>query len=199
MTTNRRSGTSAVADTDATDAADMTMDIEQQHPLAEAGQEATEATGRIVDRATSIGFERADEGRHRIADGLDQAVTRIREMSTDMEGQQPMIAQVAGTAADGAERVAQYLHTTDTRQMLHSVEDLARRQPILFLGAAFVAGVAAARVIKAAGGGSGAQSAAGYDRYATGYGPYTPGAASAYEATGPGAAGSLDVGTGGES
>jgi hypothetical protein len=196
MTTSR-TGASAVADVGTTDTTDMTLDTEQQHPLAEAGQEATEATGRLVDRATSIGFERADEGRHRIADGLDQAVSRIRQMSTEMEEQQPMIAQVAGTAADGAERVAQYLHTTDTRQMLHSVEDLARRQPILFLGAAFVAGVAASRVIKAAGGGTSARSS--YDRYATGYGPYTPGAASAYEPTGPGATGSLDVGTGGES
>jgi hypothetical protein len=177
MTSSRRTGTSAVADAETTDGTGATTSFEEQHPLAEAGQEATQATSRLVDRATNVGFERADEGRHRIADGLDQAVSRIRQMSTEMEGQQPMIASVAGTAADGAERVAEYLHTTDARQMISGVENLARRQPILFLGGAFVAGVALARLLKA-GTGTGSSSA--------GYGPYTPGAASAYQPTGPG-------------
>lgn len=191
MTSSTTTGTSGIADAEMTDR----TGFEEQHPLAEAGQEATQATSRLVDRATNIGLERADAGRHRIADGLDQAVGRIRDLSTEMEGQQPAIASAAGVAADGAERVAQYLHSTDARQMISNVEDLARRQPILFLGAAFVAGVAVARVLKAgAGGTSGSRT-----RYGASYGPYRSGAASAYEPTGPGATARLDeFGTGGE-
>ena len=53
------------------------------------------------------------------------------------------------------------------------VEEAARRQPLLFLGGAFVAGVATARFLKAAGQGNGRQSGPKSQSYG-------------YRATGPG-------------
>lgn len=126
---------------------------EPTHPLAEAGKDATESVAQLASRAADIGIQQADRGRTQAAEGIDQVVQSIRRVSTDMQGEQPAIANAALTAADQAERVAQYLRQTDARQIISSVEDVARRQPMLFIGGAFLVGIAASRFIKAAGGG----------------------------------------------
>ena len=155
-----------------------------QHPLAEAGQEATQSVGMLAERATGLGFQQADKARTQAADGLEQVTESIRRVSMDLETDQPQIANVVTTAADQAERVAEYLRTTDARQILSTVEDVARKQPLIFLGGAFVLGLAASRLLKAAGGqkestGSyGMTGQQGGQQWSTGY-----------EATGPGAMG----------
>lgn len=160
----------------------------EQHPLAEAGQQATESVGVIAERATSIGFQQADRAREQAATSLEQVTDSIRRVSMDMEAQQPAIANVVTTAADQAERVAEYLRTTDARQILGTVEDMARRQPLLFLGGAFVLGLAASRFIKAAGGPS--SGGTGYGMNAQGEPDYGQRWTSAdYQATGPGGMG----------
>jgi hypothetical protein len=143
-----------------------------QHPLAEAGQQATQTAGHLAERAADLGLEQADHGRHLAADGIETVARSIRRLSTELAGDQPAIASAATTVADQAERTAQFLNETDAREMISKVEEAARRQPLLFLGGAFVLGVATARFFKAAGQGNSRQSAKA---------PY------AYRATGPGA------------
>ena len=152
---------------------------EQQHPLAEAGQQATQSVGVMAERATDIGFQQADRAREKAADGLSHVTDTIRRVSIDMQDQ-PAIANVADTVADQAERIGEYLRTTDARQILSNVENVARRQPILFLGGAFMLGLAASRLIKAAGGSSqNGQQRQGQDRQWM--------SGTDYSATGPGA------------
>lgn len=126
------------------------------HPLAEAGKDATERAGHLAERAADIGLQQADRGREQAASGLDSVAQSIRRVSTEMQDDQPAIANAGLTAADQADKVAQFLRQTDARQMISSAEDIARRQPLLFLGGAFLLGVAASRFIKAAGGGGSA-------------------------------------------
>jgi hypothetical protein len=165
-----------------------TTGSQEKHPLAEAGQQATESAGHLAERAADIGLQQADRGREMAAEGIDKVARTVRRVSTDMQTDQPQIANAALTAADQAEKVAQYLRQTDARQMISNVEEVARRQPLIFLGGAFLLGVAASRFIKAAGGGHSAQPG-----YRSGYGTdYRSGATSDYrrsgslEATGPG-------------
>lgn len=137
---------------------------EPPHPLAEAGKDATENVGQLAGRAADLGIQQADRGRTQAAEGIGQVAQSIRRVSADMQTEQPTIANAATTAADQAERVAQYLRQTDARQIISGVEDVARRQPILFIGGAFLIGIAASRFIKAAGGGQGTQAnRAGYN------------------------------------
>jgi hypothetical protein len=171
---------------------------QETHPLAEAGKDATESAGHLAERAADLGLQQADRGREQAASGIDQVAQSIRRVSTDMLAEQPTIANAALTAADQAERVAQYLRQTDARQIISKVEDVARRQPLIFLGGAFLLGAAASRFIKAAGGGqSGRGGQTGYTGqgdYRSGYSAdYRAGGASdyrssdSYEPTGPGA------------
>jgi hypothetical protein len=130
-----------------------TIETEREQPLADAGRETAQTAGRLAERAANTGLRQADRGREKTAEGLHKLAGEMRTISTDMESQQPAIATVAEAAADQTERIATYLRDTDVRQIINNVEDVARRQPLLFVGGAFVLGLAAARFLKAAGGG----------------------------------------------
>ena len=162
------------------------MAYAEPNPLAEAGQQAGESVGHLAERAADIGLQQADRGREQAASGISHVAESIRRLSLDMQVDQPQIASVAETAADQAERVATYLQQTDAREIMSKVEDVARRQPLIFLGGAFLLGVAASRFIKAAAGSSdqasnGYQSPAGYSD-----------TADSWRATGPGGRNGLD-------
>ena len=162
--TSRSSG--AVAD-DAT----LGASTEPEHPLAEAGQEAGQTAGHVAERATDIGVQQADRIRMQAADGLHQLAGSVRNASSDLSDQ-PAIANLATTAADGAERVSTFLRENDARQMVGAIEDMARRQPLVFVGGALILGLAASRFIKAAGGGGTSEPRATYGgtEYRSGYG-----------------------------
>ena len=139
---------------------------ESTHPLAETGKEAGQRASELVERGADIGFKQADRGLDQAASGVETVADSIRRVSVDMETEQPQIAEFASTAADQAEAIAGYLRENDVRQIIGNVEDFARRQPLLFIGGAFLLGMAASRFIKAAAGPGEAQRAgyaASYD------------------------------------
>ena len=170
-----------------TTASGFDTETSQTHPLAEAGQQASESASHLAERAADVGIQQADRGREMAAEGIAKVAQTVRRLSTDMQTDQPQIASAATTAADQAEKVAQYLRDNDARQIITTVESAARRQPLIFLGGAFVLGVAASRFIKAAGGGRKTESdersgySSGYRSGATDYR-----SSNSYEATGPG-------------
>ena len=125
---------------------------ESTHPLTETGKEAGQRASHLVERGADIGFNQADRGLDQAATGVESVADSIRRVSADMEAEQPQLAEFASTAADQAESLAGYLRENDVRQIIGNVEDYARRQPLLFIGGAFLLGMAASRFIKAAGG-----------------------------------------------
>ncbi len=161
---------------------------ETQHPLTEAGQQVGESAGQIASRAKEVGFQQADRGRELTADGLGKLAQTIHRVSGEME-QQPAIANLASTVAEQTDRAANYLRTTDARQIVTNVEGLARRSPALFLAGAFVLGAVASRFIKAAGA---PDSSSGTDSRLTRDTPE-----SGFSATGPGSAGTGTFRSGG--
>src|SRR5687768_10758358 len=152
-------------------------------PLAEAGKQAGESVSHLAGRAADVGLQQADRGRQQAASGISHVAESIRRLSLDMQSDQPQIASVAETAADQAERIATYLQQNDARQIMSKVEEVARRQPLIFLGGAFLLGVAASRFVKAAAGSSepGYQASAAYR-----------GTTDSWRATGPGGRNGLD-------
>src|SRR5688500_13848543 len=138
-------------------------------------------------RAADIRLQQSDRGKEQAAMGISHVGASVRRVSMDMQGEQPQIASVAETAAYQAERIATYLQQTDAREIISKVEDVARRQPLIFLGGAFLLGVAASRFIKAAGG-SPDQSSQGYQPTSAAYG----GTTDSWRATGPGGRNGLD-------
>jgi len=57
-------------------------------------------------------------------------------------------ARYSGTAANQIEKIADYFERKDLRAMMRDAESFARRNPAIFLGAAFGLGLVAARFLK---------------------------------------------------
>jgi hypothetical protein len=81
----------------------------------------------------------------RAADSAQHAADAARRAAEGLRGQEAWIAGLVEQGADRLADLAQTLRNSDARTMLAQVEDFARRQPVLFTGAAMVLGFALTR------------------------------------------------------
>jgi hypothetical protein len=119
----------------------------------QAASQAKEAAGRVMDQAKNEAASRADQQRETAATGFQAVAHAFRNMGDDLRNQeQGPIAQYAaemGNAMGGqVERFANYLRGRDVHQLISDAEDFARRSPAIFLGGAFVLGLATSRFLK---------------------------------------------------
>lgn len=77
-------------------------------------------------------------------------VNNLRDMSSSLRGQgQVATARLLDMAADRLNQISLYLTQTKGDRIVHDVETVARRRPIVTAAAGFVVGVTAARLWKA--------------------------------------------------
>lgn len=87
-----------------------------------------------------------------LASKVSQYAEAARSASQCLSGGETnMLAEPARKAADGLERVSTFLRDTEPEDMLHEVESFTRRRPEVVFGGLFIAGLAAARFLKASG------------------------------------------------
>jgi hypothetical protein len=110
-----------------------------QQKAVEAKQQTREQMRQKVDtRSTQTGEQ------------MTRTASAIRQTAQQLRGdQQEMPANVLDGVADRAERLGQYLTTTDGDRLLRDVEQFARRQPWLVAGGGAVLGFIASRFMKA--------------------------------------------------
>ena len=125
--------------------------------LADSAKQATgqakEAASKMFDQAKDQAASRADQQRQTIASGFQTVAQAFRSMGDNLRGsEQSPVTQYAseiGHAMGGqVERLGNYLQGRDVRQILTDTESFARRSPAVFLGGAFVLGLAASRFLK---------------------------------------------------
>jgi hypothetical protein len=102
----------------------------------------------LMDQAREGAINRLDQQRERAATGLESMVNALRQSGRDLQTDNATVAGYVDTFATQVERVAGGLHEKDMRQMMNDLERFARRRPGVFLGGAFVIGLAAARFLK---------------------------------------------------
>lgn len=131
------SGQGSTTDQMKNQAKDAAAQVEQK--AASLKDQATEqATNKLDSRMGT-----AAEGINSFADALRQSGDQLRKDNHDN------VAQYTEQAADKVQQFASYLQGQDVNQMIDEVERFARRQPMLFMGGAFLLGVVAARFLKA--------------------------------------------------
>jgi len=118
-------------------------------------QHAKQTTSEVVDQVQQQAGSRIDRQKDEAANDLQQLAGAVRNLGDQLGSkQQGPIAQCAAEygrkAADGIERLTNYLRTNDTRALVSELENLGRRQPALLLGGAFLLGLAGARFLKSA-------------------------------------------------
>jgi ElaB/YqjD/DUF883 family membrane-anchored ribosome-binding protein len=125
-------------------AADVADSAKQaaQDQVSQATDAGRGAVRRQVDqRSTQIGEQASG-----VAETLRQTASQLR---SDGDAQKARYAQIADQAAGRLEHTGRYLTDADADELLGRAEDAARRQPWLVAAAGLLAGVAAARFMKA--------------------------------------------------
>jgi ElaB/YqjD/DUF883 family membrane-anchored ribosome-binding protein len=131
-----------------------------------AGQQglADQASEKVQD-ATAVAQEKAaelrEQGSARLREQFDQRSTQagsqvrsladaLRRSGNDLQNEgNTSGARVAGQAADRVERLGSYLEQKSGDELMRDIETFARRRPWLLAGLGMLAGVAAARFVKA--------------------------------------------------
>jgi hypothetical protein len=111
---------------------------------------AKETLSNVASQAGDKVASRLDTQKDKAADGLGSVAQALRQTGNQLrdEGQGSVIHEYVSSAADQVDRLSGYLRSTNTREIVNGVEQFARQQPALFVGAAFMLGMLGARFLK---------------------------------------------------
>lgn len=112
----------------------------------DAQTRAASFAGEVADRVGTV----AETGKTSFAEQLGDAAKAIHRAGEQLEGHQDWLAHLVARGADEIDALAITLRTNDMPGLLGKVNDLARRQPAVFVGAAMALGFAAVRIGKVA-------------------------------------------------
>jgi hypothetical protein len=119
---------------------------------------STSGTGAqrgIVDRVRDAASAQVTTQKERATDTLGTLASAVRQSTQTLrDQQQDSVAQFVERAADQVDRWSATLRNRDAGQLMADVQHFARRQPALFIGGAFTAGLLIARFLKSSGQGT---------------------------------------------
>jgi hypothetical protein len=103
----------------------------------------------MVDRVRHRAAAQLTTQKTRATEALGSVAAALRESSQPLrDNNHAMLADYAGKAADQLEQFSTRFRERDLTELMDDAKRFARRQPALFVGAAFAAGVLAARFLK---------------------------------------------------
>jgi len=120
----------------------------------EIAQQAQQKLGEAASQASEQALSQLEARKAQAAEGLGSVAQALEQTSEQLRNQQQAVVPEDLHGAAGTIRgAADYLKTNDVRQLVGNVREVARRQPELFLGGAFVLGLLTARFLKSSGDG----------------------------------------------
>ncbi len=112
---------------------------------------ANQARG-VMDRIRESATSQLSSQKDRATDGLGSLAHAVRQSTQSFrDNQQDTVAQYIESAADQIEQFSARVRERDVKDLVQDVQQFARRQPAVFIGAAFAVGVVAARFLKSSG------------------------------------------------
>jgi hypothetical protein len=131
------------------------------------GGDSLAQTGRgILDKVRETATGQLANQKDRATEGLGSVAQFVRQSTQQLRDQkQEGIAAYVEQAADQIDQFSQSLRNKDVSELLDDAQQLARRQPALFIGGAFLLGLVGARFLK-----SSAQANGGSSRRGNGSG-----------------------------
>lgn len=102
-----------------------------------------------MDRVREGATSQLSSQKERATDGLGSIAQAVRQSTQPFrENNQDAIAQYIERAADQLEQFSARMRDRDISDIVDDVQRFARKQPAIFIGATFAAGVLAARFLK---------------------------------------------------
>lgn len=137
------------------------MQPQREQPTPPAGgndllQQAKQTTSEVVDQVQQQAGSRLTQQKDAAASELEKVADAVRQLGEQLGNQKEQgpiahyAAEYGKKAADGLERLTNYLRQNDPKELLTEIEKLGRRQPALLIGGAFLLGLAGARFLKSA-------------------------------------------------
>lgn len=112
-----------------------------------------QVTNQVVDQVKGQALSRVDQQRQSAASGVHAVAEAFHKLGEHLESRDndPIAgytSQVGHALAEQVEKVAGYLDGRDINQIVAETQQFARRSPAVFLGGAFLLGLAASRFLK---------------------------------------------------
>ena len=107
---------------------------------------AGQAKGQTREQLRNQISQRSTQAGEQVSSAADAMRRTSEQLRTDGKDS---VAKIVDGVADRGEQLGSYLTRADGEQILRDVEDLARRQPWLFVGSSAVVGFLASRFMKA--------------------------------------------------
>src|SRR5205823_6745931 len=92
-----------------------------------------------------------EQQKSRGAEAIQGVARAINAAAAELEGQSPLLAQYVRDAAQKVEGLSSNINGRDINELMKAASDLARSQPLLFIGGAVAAGFALSRLVKSVG------------------------------------------------
>jgi hypothetical protein len=109
---------------------------------AELGDKVQETAGRVAESQLSKQKKTASGTLDHVAEAIRMTGDHLRDSGQDR------VAHYAQQASDKVKRLSESIRDAEPRDVLRRVENVARREPALFLGGAFLLGLIGARFLK---------------------------------------------------
>ncbi len=119
---------------------------EAKDVAAKLGAEAKNLSSQVARSAQEMVQGEVGKRTEKGAEDLNAVAGALRRSGQELEDN--IAAPYVAKAADQIERVSQFLRTAEPRDIMNSVENFAKREPVLFLGGAFALGLLGARFLK---------------------------------------------------
>lgn len=114
-----------------------------------SNRQNTSGSAGIVDRVKEQATSQLTSQKDRATDGLGSVASAVRQTTQTLRDQKhDTVAGYVEQAADQIERLSERLKNKDVSELLDDAQQLARRQPALFVGGAFALGLVGARFLK---------------------------------------------------
>jgi hypothetical protein len=107
---------------------------------------AGQAKGETREQLRTQISQRSTQAGEQVSSAAEAMRRTSEQLRTDGKDS---VAKLIDSVADRGERLGTYLTRSDGDQILRDIEDLARRQPWLFVGGSAVAGFLSSRFLKA--------------------------------------------------
>jgi ElaB/YqjD/DUF883 family membrane-anchored ribosome-binding protein len=109
----------------------------------------TGTASALMERVRDGASSQLTTQKGRVTDSLTSLAQAVRQSTESLRSnQQPAVAQYVEKAASQLEHLSNRLRDRDVKDLVQDAQQYARRQPAIFVGAAFAAGLLAARFMK---------------------------------------------------
>ncbi|HEX7071536.1 MAG TPA: hypothetical protein VF190_12050 [Rhodothermales bacterium] len=131
-------------------AEDQSMREETRSRVSAMADRARERAGDAAETARAKAEDIAGSQKQRATGQLESISSALRQTSGSLRSnQQETIADYVERAASQIDRLSDYVRTRSVGELFDEAQDFARREPALFLGGAFLLGIAGSRFLKA--------------------------------------------------